>query len=37
MQSSKVDTGNVLVEGLALSLGKLELELSGLAGAVGAL
>lgn len=37
MQSLGVSLGNGLVEGLALGLGDLELESSGLAGAVGTL
>lgn len=37
MQSSEVDTSNVLVESLALALSDLELESSGLAGTVGTL
>lgn len=37
MQSREVDLGNVLVEGLTLGLGDLELEGSGLARAIGTL
>lgn len=37
MQSREVDLGNVLVEGLALGFGDLELEGSGLARAIGTL
>lgn len=37
MQSREVDLGDVLVEGLTLSLGNLELKGSGLAGTIGTL
>lgn len=37
MQSREVDLGNVLVEGLTLGFGNLELEGSGLARAIGTL
>ena len=37
MQSSEVDLGNVLVEGLALSLSNLQLKRGGLTGAIGTL
>ena len=35
MQSGEVDLGDVLVEGLALGLSKLQLKGSGLAGVIG--